>query len=95
MSSRVSEIVTIKQHGTVPIISHVPAYAWRCNECGWIGTGHTSERVAEREAADHAWADHGVAACLGAGVGAPHAWKRVPGTDSTDQCERCSAWCGK
>ena len=95
-----NEHVVIRQQGTVPIVSHVPAFAWRCQVCGWLGTGHTSENAALKEASDHLWDEHNVPLCKSIDgekqYGHPgHRWQHVKGTDSTDQCERCHEWCGK
>lgn len=86
---------TVKMTGSVPITAHVPAFAWRCHECGWLGTGWTSEREAEREASDHLWEDHMIPGCRPDVLGDPHRWEEVPGTDSTDKCVRCGRYCGK
>ena len=93
---------TVKQSGIVTVTSAVPAYVWRCHECGWLGTGWTSEAGAVREAVDHLWDDHGIACCDPDELGphgpyghVQHVWKRITGTDSTDQCERCGRYCGK
>lgn len=87
--------ITVKQSGTVPVTTHVPAYAWQCDECGWLGTGWTSESGALTEAQDHLWNDHGMVPCDPEKLGNGHRWKRVQGTDSIDQCERCGRYCGK
>lgn len=88
----------VKQSGTMPVLTHVPAWVWQCEVCGWLGTGLNAESTARREAADHLWDDHGIAACDPNRLGpdpAPHRWKHVKGSDSTDQCERCGRYCGK
>jgi hypothetical protein len=92
--------IEVKQVGSVPVTTHVPAWTWRCDKCGWLGLGHTSETAALREGADHAWGDHGLAICQNiAGeiqFGHPgHLWKHVLGTDSIDQCDRCQTFLGK
>ncbi len=92
------EVITVRQSGTVQVVSTVPAWGWRCGLCGWAGMGWTSENGARREAADHLWDDHQQAACDPNELGPlpfPHVWERVKGTDSTDRCERCGRYCGK
>lgn len=95
-----SKAVTIRQQGTVPLVQHVPAFAWRCNTCGWLGLGHMSEAGALKEASDHMWDDHEIALCASINdkkqYGHPgHRWHHVKGSDSTDQCERCHEYIGK
>lgn len=95
-----NEHITIRQQGTTPIVQHVPAFAWRCWACGWLGLGHTSENAALKEASTHMWNDHQIALCAPIGdekqYGHPgHRWVHVKGTDSTDRCQRCQDWCGK
>jgi len=92
----------VKQSGQVTVTSTVPAYVWRCEVCGWLGTGWTSESGATREAVDHLWNDHQIAACDPDELGphgfnghVQHLWQHVKGTDSTDQCVRCGRFCGK
>lgn len=94
------EHVTIKQSGTVPVVSHVPAWVWRCNECGWLGTGHTSQSACIRDVSDHVWTDHGIALCGSIDGerqwGHPgHRWKLVKVTDPISRCERCKETTGK
>ncbi len=95
-----NDIITIKQSGVVHIIKQVPSWVWRCEECGWIGLGHTSEHTALAEASSHIWDDHDIAICAPIdGVkqfGHPgHQWKYIKGTDSIDQCARCKDVIGK
>ena len=87
--------LTVKQSGTVPVTSHIPAWVWRCEVCGWLGTGWTSESGAEKEGADHVWSEHNVAACHEGWYSGPHDWHHVKGTDSCDQCQRCGWMTGK
>lgn len=42
-----------RQAEQVPVTTYVDAYYWTCKECGWLGTGHTSESSALGEAALH------------------------------------------
>ncbi len=95
-----SEYVTIRQSGTLTVVQQVPAYAWRCNECGWLGTGHLNEVAALKEASDHMWDEHRIALCADINgekqYGHPgHRWQRVPGTDAVDKCIRCTTTIGK
>lgn len=94
-SERRSDEFVVKQSGTIAVVSHVPAWAWRCGRCGWLGTGWTSETGATKEAADHVWNDHGIAACHPGWYGGPHIWRHVQGTDSIDRCDRCEWEIGK
>ncbi len=95
-----NDTITIKQSGVVHITKQVPSWVWKCEKCGWIGLGHTSESGALAEAASHMWDDHGVAICAPIDNkkqwGHPgHQWKHVKGTDSIDQCDRCKDMIGK
>lgn len=92
---------TIRQAGTIPVITMIPAWTWRCEECGWLGVGLSSEFAALKEASNHYWDEHNLALCknlddpaqFAAHVG--HRFHLVKGTDSTEQCERCGVFFGK
>jgi hypothetical protein len=92
---RTTERLSVKQTGTVAVITHVSAWSWRCEVCGWLGTGFTSERAAEREGADHVWTEHQVAACFPEQFGGPHDFHHVRGSDSMSKCSRCEWVIGK
>ena len=86
--------ITIKQSGTITVTTQIPSWVWRCELCGWLGTGHTSDHAALREAADHCWTDHKLAICAPIEgekqYGHPgHQWHHVKGSDSVDQWDRC------
>lgn len=85
----------VKESGTVPVIQHVPAFAWRCNTCGWLGTGLLSAVQATAEAADHVWTDHQIVPCTPDSYDVRHDFQRVAGTDSIDKCQRCEWVVGK
>lgn len=96
---------TIRQTGVIPVVTYMPAWAWRCGECGWLGIGLTSEREALGEASDHYWDEHGVALCkpiiddegdrLRLISHPGHRWNPVSGTDAVEECERCHDTIGK
>jgi hypothetical protein len=44
---------------SVPVVTQVDAYYWRCVECGWLGTGLMSIDAAQREAMRHYRDHHG------------------------------------
>jgi predicted RNA-binding Zn-ribbon protein involved in translation (DUF1610 family) len=88
--------LTVKQSGSVAVTSHVPAWVWRCEECGWLGTGWTSESGATKEGSDHLWNEHDIAVCgpeMYSHDG--HRWEHVKGTDSVSRCSRCGWEIGK
>lgn len=92
----VPENVIVKQQGTVPVVSQVPAWVWRCGECGWLGTGLMSESSAVKEAAQHMWDDHGIAICGPKMYGHPgHVWKPLAPWSDVDKCDRCGWEIGK
>lgn len=78
----------VKQSGQTTVTTTVPAWLWRCTECGWLGTGWTSEGGATKEGADHLWDDHGIAYCHPDEQG-EHRWERIAGSDGASRCKRC------
>lgn len=86
----------IVQTGKVPVLSYVDAWAWRCGECGWLGTGHTSERTATKEAAQHLWDEHQIALCGPDMYGHDgHVWEPLATWSDVDKCARCGWEIGK
>lgn len=53
-----SDLTVGLQRERVPVTSWVDAYYWRCEECGWLGTGLYNIDSAQREAGDHYRAEH-------------------------------------
>jgi hypothetical protein len=86
---------TVQQSGTIPVITQHPAYAWRCQECGWLGVGLGSETAATKEAAKHTWEEHKIVPCRPERFGDPHKFQHVKGTDSISKCDRCEWEIGK
>lgn len=82
-------------NGTRVVQTTVPDFSWGCQVCGWLGTGYESEQAAKRAGQDHLWDEHGMVPCNPDDLLDAHRWKRVKGSDSTDQCERCGRYCGK
>lgn len=46
------------QSGSVRVTTYVPGWAWRCQECGWLGVDHTTEEGARHEADRHLAVKH-------------------------------------
>lgn len=48
------------QRERVRVVQEVPAFYWRCEACGWLGTGLFSQQAAIAESGRHANEAHGL-----------------------------------
>lgn len=87
--------VAVKPTGFMPVTTMQRTFGWLCAHCTWTGNGYTDPTTALKEAADHLWEEHGIAACYPEWYGGPHVWKHIPKSDALSKCGRCEWVIGK
>lgn len=55
-----ADVVVGAQREPVTVTRRVEAFYWRCEGCGWLGTGWLSIEGATNEAAEHCVKVHGL-----------------------------------
>jgi hypothetical protein len=59
-----ADVIVGLQQERLPVTNYVDAYYWRCNACGWLGTGHFSLAGAQKEAVEHFNHEHPLRECV-------------------------------